>query len=129
MESRDFTTEYKFWLNQEKMLKLEQAFQIGCNYREACAYAEITTTQLYYYQKEVNPNFLQIKEEWKEKPILKAKHHIVKGLDDADFALKYLERVRKNEFSLRTEHTGAEGRPIEIQAEVKEKINKALDSI
>lgn len=102
-KKRNFTTEYKWWLDSEKLLKLEQAFAIGCTDKEACSYAEITEHQLYYYQNEINKDFAARKEELKEKPILKARQTVVKSLDEPEHAKWYLERKRKNEFSQRIE--------------------------
>jgi len=113
-EIRDFSTEYKWWENLEKKVKLEQAFAIGCTDKEACIYAGITPDQLYYYTSTVNPQFQVIKEELKEKPILKARQTIVKGLDQADNAKWFLERKVKNEFSSRTELTGKDGKELKI---------------
>lgn len=113
-EIRDFTTEYKWWDNLEKKTKLEQAFAIGCTDKEACIYAGITPDQLYYYTSTVNPQFQVIKEELKEKPILKARQTIVKGLDQVDNARWFLERKAKNEFSIRQEHTGKDGEALKI---------------
>lgn len=111
---RNFETQYKWWEDSEKTTKLEQAFAIGCNDKEACSYAEITEHQLYYYQNEINKEFAVRKAELKEKPILKAKQTIVKSLDDPTHAKWYLERKVKNEF----------GNSIEINGEVTSKIIK-----
>ena len=113
-DKRNYTTEYKWWDNLERLTKLEQAFAIGCNDKEACAYAEITPDQLYYYTREVNPEFQAKKEELKEKPILKAKQTIFKGLDDPINAKWYLERKAKAEF----------GNSLDINGEVVSKIIK-----
>lgn len=112
--SRDFKTDYKWWEDLEKKTKLEQAFAIGCTDKEACSYAEITPDQLYYYTREVNPEFQVKKEELKEKPILKAKQTIVKNLDNPEHAKWYLERKKKDEFSQRQEMTGADGEKLQV---------------
>lgn len=46
-----------------------------------------------------------------------------------DTAKFLAERLGKAEYSTRTEHTGKDGEAIAIQAETKEKINKAIDSL
>lgn len=70
----------------------------------------------------------------KDKPILKARATVVRGLDQANNAQWYLERKRKDEFSGRVEHTGADGRNLnlglalddpEIKA-IKDKAENAL---
>lgn len=84
--------------------KLEYAFSIGASDSEACFYADISNTSLYNFQKE-NPLFLERKNRLKEKPILKARQELVKGLqDNPELSLKFLERKRKKEFSLRVEN-------------------------
>lgn len=128
-EIRDFSTEYKWWENLEKKVKLEQAFAIGCTDKEACIYAGITPDQLYYYTSTVNPQFQVIKEELKEKPILKARQTIVKGLDQADNAKWFLERKVKNEFSSRTELTGKDGKDLMPSAESKAVVENAFKEI
>ena len=115
MADRNFDTEYKWWESLEKITKLEQAFAIGCTDKEACSYAEITPDQLYYYTREVNPEFQAKKEELKEKPILKAKQTIVKSLDEPEHAKWYLERKKKDEFSTRQETTGKDGDAVGIR--------------
>jgi hypothetical protein len=51
-------------------------------------------------------------------------------VDKPDLALKYLERKKKDEFSVRTELTGADGEDLfAISAEEKENINKKLNGI
>lgn len=46
-----------------------------------------------------------------------------------DTAKFLAERLGKAEYSTRTEHTGKDGEAIAIQAETKEKINKAIDNL
>lgn len=97
-QHRNFDTQYKWWEDLEKTTKLDQAFAIGCSDKEACGYAEITEAQLYYYQKEINPEFVVKKEELKDKPILKAKQTVVRDLDKVESAKWYLEKKKKDEF-------------------------------
>lgn len=101
----------------EVLQKLEHAFSIGCSDIEASLYANISPRTLYHYQKE-NPDFLQRKQQLKEKPVLKARAAIVGALDknDLDIAKWYLERKRKTEFSTRQELTGRDGGAIEVTA-------------
>ena len=98
-------------IQQEILLLLKQAFAIGCSDEEACAYAKIPTSTFYDYQKR-HPEFSEEKERLKQEPILKAKHTIVKSLDQDKNAQWYLERKLKNEFSLRSELTGKDGTPL-----------------
>lgn len=83
--------------------KWEQAFAIGCTDSEACAYADVSRDLLYDYQKK-HPEFIDRKNSLKERPILKARQEVVKGLsNNPELALKFLERKKKDEFSLRQE--------------------------
>ena len=55
------------------------------------------------------------KNKWKENPFLLARTAIVNGFSDkngGDLALKFMERKKKDEFSLRTELTGKDGKEI-----------------
>ena len=99
--------ENKVWkptvFTPETLKKLEEAFAIGATDSEACFYADVSTSAFYEYQNRTEW-YLERKNALKEKPILKARQEVVKWLDgNAEFALKYLERKRKSEFSLRQE--------------------------
>jgi hypothetical protein len=104
-------------ITDEVLRKLEEVFALGGTDEEACFYADISTTTLYEYQKG-NEEFSERKNRLKQKPFLKARQSIIKGLDDSEFALKYMERKKKDEFSTRFEHTGKDGEPI-TELEVK----------
>ena len=72
------------WWDEDplKLVKLETAFAYGAKDEEACAYAEITLDQLYYYTRKINTDF-QVRKEWlKKHPILKARETVVKALKD-----------------------------------------------
>lgn len=98
--------------------KLEEVFALGGSDLEACFYAGISKSTLYRYQEE-HPEFCDRKEALKEQPILKARRSVLKGIDeDPELALKFLERRKKAEFSLRTELTGEDGAPLIVAGEV-----------
>lgn len=87
----------------ETVKKLEEAFLMGCSDLEACLVADISKTSLYNYQN-ANPEFVERKEKLKETPILNARQCVINEVkSNPDMALKYLERKRKKEFSLRQE--------------------------
>lgn len=88
--------------------KLEQVFAIGGTDKEACSYADISHQTLYNYQEKY-PEFVERKEMLKEKPFIKARQTVVKALDNPHDAQWYLERKKKQEFSVRSELTGANG--------------------
>lgn len=111
----NYKTDYRWWEDEKKLGKLEMAFRIDASDEEACSIAEITVDQLYYYQREINPEFKEKKKVWKHLPTYKARQTVVEALEDKknpEFALKYLERKRKLEFSTRSELTGADGKDI-----------------
>lgn len=81
--------------------KLEEAFALGCTDVEACLYADISKPTLYAYEKK-NPKFNDRKAALKETPVLLARKSVVEAIpDDPDLAMKYLERKRKDEFSVK----------------------------
>jgi len=98
-------------ITPEIISKLEEVFAIGGTDEEACFYADIGKSTLYNYQQD-HPEFVERKETLKERPILKARQTIVKGLEDPDNAKWFLERKRKSEFASRQELTGKDGSPI-----------------
>ena len=89
-------------MNEESLRKLEEVFALGGTDLEACLYADISKSTLYSYQQE-NPDFLERKEKLKQRPFLKARQTIVKGLDDPVNAKWYMERKGKAEFALKSE--------------------------
>jgi len=90
--------------------KLEEAFAWGCTDVEACLWADIAPATLYQYQ-EKHPAFTERKAELKDTPVLLARKTVVEGIKKGDrqLSMSYLERKRKDEFSLRKELTGKDG--------------------
>lgn len=108
--------------------KLEEVFSLGGSDLEACGYAGISKTALYEYQN-ANPDFAERKSFLKEKPILLARRSVLAHIaDDGDLALKFLERKNKAEFSVRSELTGAEGKPLIMAGEVAQKHEIGADA-
>lgn len=108
--------------------KLEEAFSLGCSDLEACVLAGISKQTLYNYQKD-HPEFIDRKELLKETPILLARTSVINGLqENPDLALKYLERKKKDEFSLRNELTGKDGEKLEGNKIVFENFSDATKS-
>ena len=90
-------------MTPETIEKLEQAFLYGATDKEACLVADISPAALYQYQ-EKNPKFTERKAMLKEMPVYQAREAVIKSFRrDPNLALKYLERKKKDEFSLRTE--------------------------
>jgi hypothetical protein len=106
--------------------KLEQAFAIDATVLEACSYAEISSNTFYEYLKR-NPEFQDRIDELRQRPILKARQTIVTALTQPEYAMKYLERKAKREFSTRIEQditSGGEALDAGTEASVKELSDK-----
>lgn len=114
----------------EIVKKLEEAFAIDATVEEACFYAGITKPT-YYSWIEKDKGLSDRLEELRQKPVLLARQRVVKELGtDWDKAFKYLERKRKNEFAMRTEHTGPGGADLSTMSpEQKEKYDMILAGI
>jgi len=91
----------------DKESKLRQAFSIGCTVDEALCYAEMRKTEWLEFLSK-NADFLHEIEQMRLKPLVKARFAAVKSLDNVKDAQWYLERKKKDEFSLKTEteHSG-----------------------
>lgn len=99
-------------MTEDVVRKLEEAFLLGCSDAEACLVADISETALYEYQK-ANPKFTERKRLLKENPVYLARKSVISSMgNDGDLALKFLERKRKDEFSLRQELTGKDGKDL-----------------
>lgn len=88
--------------NPETVKKLEHAFALDCSIPEACFYAWISK-QSYYdlliYKPELVDRFAWLR----QKPVLTARTTVVNACkDNPELALKYLERKRKDEFSVKS---------------------------
>lgn len=90
-------------MTPEVLLKLEQAFSLGCSDNEACLLAGICPATLYNYQNR-NPGYLERKALLKDTLILKSRGVVADALSkkDKDVAKWYLERKRRDEFSTRS---------------------------
>lgn len=105
-------------MTPEYILKLEQAFSIDATIWEACSYADISTNTYYNWIKE-KPELLERFNRLREKPVLSARQTVVKSIkENPEMALKYLERKRKKEFSLRTEIWQEEGEVFKMDVTV-----------
>ena len=100
-------------LNDETVKKLEEAFAIDASVEEACFYADITRQTYYNWIKE-NIDLAEKFDRLRQKPILKARQEVIKGLNNYQNAMDYLKRKKKDEFSDRTEVTGKDGEDISV---------------
>ncbi len=94
-------------MTDDIVMKLEQAFAIDATVEEACSYADISRNTFYEYLKN-NPEYKDRIDELRQRPVLKARQTIVKALETPQYALEYLRRKKKAEFSDKTEleHSG-----------------------
>lgn len=120
-------------MTPETVSKLEQAYAYGCTDEEACLFADIGRSTLDAWEKKF-PKFRERKLALKNKPFLIARKSIIEGMhQDPDLALRYMERKKKDEFSLKqeVEHSGNPERPIEHKMKFEEmsddELNQFLD--
>lgn len=101
-------------MTPEIISKLEQAFSMGCTDLEACFFANIGKSTLYNYQDR-HPEFVERKEQLKQRLIFQARTVIASALsnNDENTAKWYLERKKKDEFSTRVENTGKDGEALQ----------------
>lgn len=108
---------------------IEPYLKEGCSLHEACLHGIVPyTTVIDYYN---NDEELRKKiDRLQNEPILRARESLNKGvLDNPELALRYLERKKKDEFSLKIDTTqqqlGADGKPIDkIEVIVVNSTNK-----
>ncbi len=108
-------------MTPDVLAKLEAAFSWGCTDNEACIWANINPSSLYDYQL-LHPEFTKRKELLKETPNLKARQviNLALGQKDKQAAQWWLERKRKEEFSIRSEVVQPE--PIKVFVTKNEQI-------
>lgn len=107
-------------MTPEIINKLEEAFANGATDLQACFYAGISHQTLYNYQN-ANPEFIERKNGLKNHLQLIAKNVLAKSIrsgNEAD-AKWLLERKEKGDYSLRNEHTGADGGAIDLNMKVE----------
>ena len=98
-------------MTPDALQKLTQVFALDGSVEEACYYADISVSTYYNWIKK-KPELLEGFDRIRNKPILAARMEVVKGIDNnPEFALRFLERKRSNEFGPKTkhEHSGSIG--------------------
>ena len=98
--------------------KLEEAYLNDATDVEACFVAGVSLGSLYNYQRE-NPDFIERKQALKDSVKYRAKKNLVEAITneekpDKETSKWFLERRAKEDFSQRNEHTGAEGKDLQI---------------
>jgi len=97
---------------EEYLTNIQPYLEVGCSLYEACLHALVPYTTVVDYQN--NDEEIRKKiERMGNVPILKARQSVVGDMEtNSELALKYLERKKKDEFSPRNEHTGADGKEL-----------------
>jgi len=111
--------------------KLEKCFSNSFTDDEAVLYCNIDKETLYTYCDKY-PAFSIKKEELKKKPNLKAKQNIISGINSGDKidSKWWLERKAKDEFSIRQETTGKDGKDlVPEEPPTKETLKKLEDML
>lgn len=110
-------------MSDDVVKKLEEAFLMDCTVEEACFSANITK-QTYYNWVKSFPDLLERFNSLRENPVYVARRSVMSGIEkDPELALKYLERKKKAEFSLRTELGGIDGKDLIPDDNRKEQAN------
>lgn len=81
----------------ETVKKLEEVFAIDGTVEEACYYADISKQCLYNWFDE-DPKFKEKVDRLRNRPVLKARQAVFKGLDNYQNSMDYLKRKKKLEF-------------------------------
>jgi len=85
-------------MTKPTLARLREAYKLGASHKEACEYAGITPPTIYTYIRE-NPEFKDEIESLQTRPTLKARRKVVTEIEnDANLALKYLEKKKRDEF-------------------------------
>lgn len=91
---------------------IEEALALDCSIEEVCLMANISKQTYYNW---VN-SFPELKERFdvlRASPFLKARKTINDSLSNPQYAFEYMKRKKKNEFSERSEVTGADGEALQ----------------
>ena len=79
--------------DEKTVKKLEEVFAIDGSVEEACYYANITR-QTYYNWIKDNPKLKEEFDRLRNKPVLKARQEVMKGLNCYSNAMDYLKRKK-----------------------------------
>lgn len=102
-------------MTEEVIRKIEEVAALDGSVEEMAYYADIHVATLYRYFED-HPDFSERIHKLRERPVLKARQRVVRGIDESfSNAMTYLERKKKREFSTRQEITGEDGVAITIQ--------------
>ena len=112
---------YKY--NDEVVTRLTQALRAGNTRRASCAYSGISEDTFAVWLKDI-PEFSDAIKKAEGDAELRNVALIQKAASDGTWqaAAWWLERRRKNDFALRTEHTGAEGSAVKVIVEYEKDV-------
>jgi predicted DNA-binding protein YlxM (UPF0122 family) len=99
-------------LNDETVKTIENALALDCSIEEVCLMANITR-QTYYNWINSFPELRERFDILRAAPFLKARKTINDSLSNPQYAFEYMKRKKKNEFSERSEVTGADGKELQ----------------
>jgi len=112
-------------VTEEVKQKLLDAFAYGCSNKEAARYAGIAERTLDHFNKK-DPEFKEFSEELKQTPIFELRMALIKAAKKSPyFALKCLERLKADEWSMRVIQTFEEPEP--LSPEEREALNDVID--
>ncbi len=97
----------------EVIRKIEEAAALDCSMEEIAFFANIHRATLYRWikaDKELSDRIAELR----QSPFLKARKTIVDSLDKPQYAIEYMKRKKKAEFSERQEMTGADGKELKV---------------
>ena len=103
--------------NKEEVIEaLRPYFQLGCSVLRACAYGGVPQSTVQTWIND-DPDLRVRITSWQNEISAAARSNWRAKIEDNDYAASkdWLERNEKAEFSLRNEHTGAEGAPIAVE--------------
>lgn len=106
----------KEWNKEEVIRTLEPFFKLGCNAKKACAYAGIPYTTVNTWLNDDEELRIKVTA-WQNEISMEARKTLKLSIQSGDkmTALEWIKRKEKDEFSERTEQTGADGGAIEIK--------------
>ena len=100
-------------LSLQQINLLNEAFTNCANDKEAYVYAGVCKANFYFWQ-EVNPEFVEQKARLRELVKYTARKNVIKNIKDGDLGASQwlLPRWNKDEFSMRIENTGKDGKDL-----------------
>jgi hypothetical protein len=103
-------------MTPEVLQKLEEAFTMDFNDREACFHAGIGE-RTFYDHRDKNEDFRKKIDRWKNDMKMRSKKllHLAINNGDVSTGKWYLEKKASDEYTNRVEHTGANGEPLDIK--------------